>query len=80
MDQCPGLEPVPCEWAYEWIMGWWMDQSPDLELVPCKRWLIELVIIGQDWCAGRWETIEIDDEWIKKQIISVVKNILDHLN
>ena len=38
-------------------MGWWMDQCPVLEL---EGRSIELIIIGQDECAGRWETIEID--------------------
>ena len=41
---------------------------------------IEVVIIGQDWCANMWEIIEINDKWMKKQIVSVMKNILNHLN
>jgi hypothetical protein len=44
------------QWADEWtsllIWNWYH----------AKGRLIELVIIEQDWCAGRWETIEIDDE------------------
>jgi hypothetical protein len=63
MDQCPGLELVPCEWADEWtsVLVWnWYH---------AKGRLIELVIIGQNWCAGRWETIEIMMNELKNKLI-----------
>jgi hypothetical protein len=55
MDQCPGLELMPCEWADGWtsVLVW--------NWCPVNRRSIELVIIGQGGCADRWETIEIDE-------------------
>ena len=54
LDQCPGLELVPCKWADDWtsvlVWNWCLANGRS----------IEIVIIGQDWCADRWETIEID--------------------
>jgi len=53
MDQCPKLKLVPCEWVDGWtsVLVWnWYH---------AKRRSKKLVIIGQDWFAGRWETIEI---------------------
>jgi hypothetical protein len=46
----------PCEWADGWtsVLVW--------NWCPANGRSIELVIIGQYWCADRWETIEIDDK------------------
>jgi len=54
LDQCPGLELVPCEWAVSWtrILEW--NQCPG------NGRPIESVIIRQDWCVDKWEIIEID--------------------
>jgi len=55
-NRCPVNRLMNGQWVDEWtsllIWNWYH----------AKGRLIELVIIEQDWCAGRWETIEIDDE------------------
>ena len=91
MDQCPGLELVSCEQAKEWtgVLVW--NWCPVNGLMVGPVFQFETGTMRKDdqqnqllldkmgvLVGGKLQ--KLMNKRIKKQIVSVMKNILDHLN